>query len=105
MRGAIAIGRETLSYGENSVALGNEIRTALKNSVILGNKSDGSTTATASAKSQELNGETHTFAGTPSEENGVVSVGAKDKERQIKHVAPGEISEVSTDAVNGSQLY
>ena len=105
MRGAIAIGRETLSYGENSVAVGNEIRTALKNSVILGNKSDGSTTATASAKSQELNGETHTFAGTPSEENGVVSVGAKDKERQIKHVAPGEISEVSTDAVNGSQLY
>ena len=105
MRGAIAIGRETLSYGENSVALGNEIRTALKNSVILGNKSDGSTTATASAKSQELNGETHTFAGTPSEENGVVSVGAKDKERQIKHVAPGEISEASTDAVNGSQLY
>lgn len=103
--GSIAIGRETASYGENSVALGNNITTGLKNSVILGNKSDGSTTATASAKSQELNGETHTFAGTPSEENGVVSVGAKDKERQIKHVAPGEISEVSTDAVNGSQLY
>lgn len=103
--GSIAIGRETASYGENSVALGNNITTALKNSVILGNKSDGSTKATASAKSQELNGETHTFAGTPSEENGVVSVGAKDKERQIKHVAPGEISEVSTDAVNGSQLY
>ena len=90
---------------KNTVILGHNVTSELKNSVILGNKSDGSTAATASAKSQKLNGETHTFAGIPSEENGVVSVGVKDKERQIKHVAPGEISEVSTDAVNGSQLY
>jgi len=34
-----------------------------------------------------------------------VSVGSKDNERQIKHVAAGEISEKSTDAINGSQLY
>lgn len=36
---------------------------------------------------------------------GVVSVGDKDKERQIINVAAGKISADSSDAVNGSQLY
>lgn len=35
----------------------------------------------------------------------LVSVGSKDHERQIKHVAAGKISDKSTDAINGSQLY
>jgi len=34
-----------------------------------------------------------------------VSVGSEDNERQIKHVAAGRITENSTDALNGSQLY
>lgn len=34
-----------------------------------------------------------------------VSVGSKDNERQIKHVAAGQITADSTDALNGSQLY
>ena len=34
-----------------------------------------------------------------------MSVGAKDAERQIKHVAAGQISSTSTDAINGSQLF
>jgi len=34
-----------------------------------------------------------------------VSVGSKDNERQIKHVAAGQITATSTDALNGSQLY
>ena len=34
-----------------------------------------------------------------------VSVGSKDNERQIKHVAAGRITADSTDALNGSQLY
>ena len=36
---------------------------------------------------------------------GVFSVGSKDSERRIINVARGRISEESTDAVNGSQLY
>ena len=36
---------------------------------------------------------------------GEVSVGTKDKERAISNVAAAEISETSTEAVNGSQLY
>ncbi|TEW23598.1 hypothetical protein E2R48_10985, partial [Histophilus somni] len=35
----------------------------------------------------------------------VVSLGNKDKERQIKHVAAGAVDKNSTDAINGSQLY
>jgi len=35
----------------------------------------------------------------------VVSVGKKGYERQIKHVAAGQVTNVSTDAINGSQLY
>ena len=34
-----------------------------------------------------------------------VSVGSEKNERQIKHVAAGKISDESTDAINGSQLY
>ena len=35
----------------------------------------------------------------------VVSVGSEGNERQIKHVAAGQITASSTDAINGSQLY
>ena len=35
----------------------------------------------------------------------MVSVGKKGYERQIKHVAAGQVTNVSTDAINGSQLY
>lgn len=36
---------------------------------------------------------------------GVVSVGSVGNERQIQNVAAGQINKLSTDAVNGSQLY
>ena len=36
---------------------------------------------------------------------GVVSVGAAAKERRIQNVAAGLVSNTSTDAINGSQLY
>ena len=36
---------------------------------------------------------------------GVVSVGSVGKERQIQNVAAGQIGNLSTDAINGSQLY
>ncbi|MBS9773526.1 MAG: hypothetical protein KGV45_00175 [Gammaproteobacteria bacterium] len=37
--------------------------------------------------------------------DGVVTVGSAGKERRIQNVAAGEISETSTDAINGSQLH
>ena len=46
---------------------------------------------------------TYAYAGgTPA---GVVTVGAKGKERRIQNVAAGLVAPQSTDAVNGSQLY
>ena len=46
------------------------------------------------------------FAGaTKVEEGSMVSFGRKGNERQLKNMAPGEISATSTDAINGSQLY
>ncbi|VEJ52154.1 YadA-like family protein [Neisseria weaveri] len=44
-------------------------------------------------------------AGNSVSDGDIVSFGAQGFERQLKYVAPGKISENSTDAVNGSQLY
>lgn len=44
------------------------------------------------------------FAGNVEDVGRQVSVGNVGNERQIKNVAPGEISRISTDAINGSQL-
>ena len=104
--GIIVAGNKNTVSGDaqNTVVLGHNITTGLKNSVILGNASNGSTSATQ-VNPLTFNGKTYNFAGVASEANGVVSIGSANAERQIKHVAPGEISETSTDAVNGSQLH
>ena len=74
------------------------------NSVYLGSGSayvaDG-----ASTKGMAVYNSDGTYAyagGTPA---GVVTVGAKGKERRIQNVAAGLVAPQSTDAVNGSQLY
>lgn len=69
----------------------------------------GSRTSTnaAAVTSATVNGVTYSgFAGaTKITDGSQVSIGTAGYERQIKHVAPGEISATSTDAINGSQLY
>jgi autotransporter adhesin len=50
-----------------------------------------------------INGTSYSFAGGMP--GGVVSVGSANVNRQITHVAAGQLSDTSTDAVNGSQLY
>ena len=74
------------------------------NSIALGT---GSTTSEATAQSSAtIAGHTFGgFAGVGSAAKGSVSVGKAGAERQLKNVAPGELSATSTDAVNGSQLY
>ncbi|MPX78596.1 cell surface protein [Moraxella catarrhalis] len=117
---AVALGNKNSIAGENSVAIGsnNTVETGKNNvfilgsdttgvqsnSVLLGNKTAGKeATAVSSAK---VNGLTlENFAGVSKTGNGTVSVGSKDKERQIVNVGAGDISATSTDAVNGSQLY
>ncbi|MEF9760542.1 hemagglutinin, partial [Escherichia coli] len=88
-KSAIAIGEKSkVSFGDNNVALGS-------NSV--------DKTAT-NIKNATIDTKTYgDFAGsTPT---GVVSVGNAGKERQIVNVGAGAISDTSTDAINGSQLY
>ncbi|MBR8701832.1 MULTISPECIES: hypothetical protein [unclassified Fusobacterium] len=115
---SVSDGKNIKTGAKDIVALGNNITAQTDNSVYLGaNSSDGFvdnqankdaghkvTTAGTSAYNSATIGETeYKFAaGTPV---GIVSVGAPGKERRIENVAAGLVSEDSTDAINGSQLY
>ena len=68
-------GNNVTVNGSNTFVIGHNVQTSASNAVILGNESEGV--------------------------EGAVSVGAKGKERQIKHVADGTDD---TDAVNKRQL-
>ena len=88
----------------NTQILGSNVNATMGNSVYLGSGSayvaDG-----ASTKGMAVYNSDGTYAyagGTPA---GVVTVGAKGKERRIQNVAAGLVAPQSTDAVNGSQLY
>ncbi|MBV7433551.1 YadA-like family protein [Cardiobacteriaceae bacterium TAE3-ERU3] len=99
-----AFGNNNKIAQDNTFVLGNSVTTSQKNSVILGNEStDREATPENDAT---VNGITYSgFVGLGSSENGVVSVGNAGGERQIINVAAGKISDDSTDAINGSQLY
>ncbi|KGQ69527.1 hypothetical protein OA57_11140, partial [Chelonobacter oris] len=101
---SVAVGVQNTVAQANTVAVGSNITTSQANSVVLGNAStDRAATAEPSAT---VGGVTYNgFAGQGKAANGVVSVGAAGKERQIINVAAGQISAGSTDAINGSQLY
>ena len=75
------------------------------NAVALGANSN-TTVAATSVTQATVGGITYNgFAGTNITAGDQVSVGNANYNRQIKHVAAGEISKTSTDAINGSQLY
>ena len=103
-----SFGTRTQANGVASTALGVGATSSKDGSVALG---AGSSTATDATKvsSATVNGVEFTgftgFAGTADNTGRQVSVGSKGNERQIKNVAPGELSATSTDAINGSQIY
>lgn len=84
-----------------SIALGNQTSTYKSGDVALGNNSK--TTAVVATPSSSVAGTTYNHAGN--NPTNAVAVGESGKERVIQSVAAGRISETSTDAVNGSQLY
>ncbi|WGE12189.1 YadA-like family protein [Glaesserella parasuis] len=111
-----SVGNNNTIENENVFALGNKITNTTSNSVFLGTNSGyvaaGATTAGAGAlEYQVIGGVYNAYAGGKATEVvGVVSVGNVDSDgkmetRRIQNVAPGLISEQSTDAINGSQLY
>ncbi|WP_082259279.1 YadA-like family protein [Glaesserella parasuis] len=106
-----------VNAGQSDVfVVGNNVKNTTSNSVFLGTNSGyvaaGATTAGAGAlEYQVIGGVYNAYAGGKATEVvGVVSVGNVDSDgkmetRRIQNVAPGLISEQSTDAINGSQLY
>ncbi|MFC0946252.1 YadA-like family protein [Pasteurella multocida] len=96
--------------GSDYFVLGNNVTATLANSVYLGSESAyvdaGNSTSGMSAYADMANGlnkSGHSFAGaTPV---GVVTVGDVGKERRVQNVAAGLVTETSTDAINGSQLF
>ncbi|MDY2572622.1 MAG: hypothetical protein SOW67_00925, partial [Fusobacterium necrophorum] len=107
-KGSYAFGNfNSIAKGtENNFILGNKVKIeeGINNSVVLGNESTARK-ATKEEKGIVGNIEFGGFAGQGKPENGVVSVGAEGKERQIINVAAGKVAEDSTDAINGSQLF
>ena len=133
--GSFVVGYNSRVWTNNVMVLGNNVSVRgntpekRENAVVLGNNSDGGPTV-KKVNSANVNGMVYSgFKGNlgatktdgseaekaDNELQGrFVSIGAAttDKdgatvygERQIKHVAAGEISSTSTDAINGSQLY
>ena len=124
--GTVAVGSNTNVSSKNVSTLGSNITVPAgrDGAVVLGHGSDaGKDTdviAVHSAKIGEQSKLTYTgFAGdlggtnnkgknkpaAKDKQGNFVSIGSEDDERQIKHVAAGRITEDSTDALNGSQLY
>lgn len=105
---AVVGNKNTIIDGENTFAIGNNITTATNMSVVLGTDSASYESGTATAgradyPSYTIKDTTYNFAGTTP--HNIISVGATGKEGRIQNVASGLISSISTDAINGSQLY
>ncbi len=127
--GAVALGYENQAIGQGSVALGHTSVAAAAGAIALGDNASaqavrgialgsGATAANASdvalgsgsvtdaanpTANGTVGGVTYNYADTSP--SSVVSVGSAGNERQVTNVAAGRVSETSTDAINGSQLY
>lgn len=104
---ATAVGLDAEATAVNSTALGMQAKATQENSVALGAGSvDRAATKETKGTITLSDGTTRDFGNfAGNNPTGVVSVGAKDKERQVINVAAGKVSADSTDAINGSQLY
>lgn len=104
---ATAVGLDAEATAVNSTALGMQAKATQENSVAFGAGSvDRAATKETKGTITLSDGTTRDFGNfAGNNPTGVVSVGAKDKERQVINVAAGKVSADSTDAINGSQLY
>ncbi|WP_445375036.1 hypothetical protein ACSLVK_03535 [Photorhabdus tasmaniensis] len=90
----IAIGADSISSGLASIALGQKVTASATQAVAIGQHSSATEQGSVALGSDSI-------ANKPN----VVSVGKTGHERKIVHVAAGDISNHSTDAVNGQQLH
>ena len=107
---AIALGTSSNVSGVSAVVIGTQAKGTHENSVTLGSYSssaanDFNQTAKALSYFGDKSSVTVKYNGTSSTQKGAVSVGDGKLVRQIQNVGAGRITDKSTDAVNGSQLY
>ncbi|MDO4431181.1 MAG: YadA-like family protein [Lonepinella koalarum] len=106
-RDTFVVGRNVTADMNNSIYLGSGSTAVASGKNV---ESDGVTQGTTdtggngTVSSVQVDGENKgNFAGSSA--GGVLSIGAANNERRIVNVAAGIVTESSTDAVNGSQLY
>ena len=108
-KNAQATAGDTFAFGDsakasvgNAIAFGKNANAAHAGSIALG--ANSATEAAVQTTSATVGGLTFgNFAGNAPEST--LSIGTAGKERTITNVAAGRISNNSTDAINGSQLY
>ena len=108
-KNAQATAGDTFAFGDsakasvgNAIAFGKNANAAHAGSIALG--ANSATEAAVQTTSATVGGLTFgNFAGNAPEST--LSIGTAGKERTITNVAAGRISDSSTDAINGSQLY
>ena len=99
---SFAFGDSAKASASNAIALGKKANAAHADSIALGvNSATEAAVPTTSATVGDLT--FGNFAGNAP--SSTLSIGTAGKERTITNVAAGRISDSSTDAVNGSQLY
>ena len=89
--GSVTIGSNNSIQSNNAFAIGNNINipTGMNNAVVIGNNSTAKSPTTVDGVTADA----------------TVSIGSSGHERQLVNVAKGEVSNTSTDSINGSQLY
>ena len=89
--GSVTIGSNNSIQSNNAFAIGNNINIpiGMNDAVVIGNNSTAKTPTTIDGVTADA----------------TVSIGSSGHERQLVNVAKGEVSNTSTDAINGSQLY
>ncbi|WP_167470016.1 YadA-like family protein [Vreelandella andesensis] len=97
----IAFGTNARSEAQQGIALGAGATVSHDQSVALG--SNSSTEEAVGTSGVTIAGDTYTFAGTTPDST--VSIGSEGNERTLTNVAAGRVSDTSTDAINGSQLF
>nr|HEK7470692.1 YadA-like family protein [Escherichia coli]HEK8305569.1 YadA-like family protein [Escherichia coli]HEK8329686.1 YadA-like family protein [Escherichia coli] len=105
---ATAIGFNADAIGKSSLALGSNSRSAGENAIALGNNSNaGGKNSLAFGFNTTANGDNAVAIGANSSAgaDNTVSVGSSSLKRKIVNMGNGDINNVSSDAINGSQLY
>lgn len=98
----ILLGKDsTINNADYAISIGNSTSVTQNESVAIGHNSIADTVVGTTGAT--INNTNHNFSG--SIPVGAISIGNISKERTIINVSAGRISDTSTDAINGSQLF